>query len=302
MGLVNWVVRAGRARADAWRAIVEQGAAPGAAPPTRHTKRLLHASFHRDPRAMIEDVMRGADATAWPRGRTTEANRAWRREQREAATSDPPPSRAGAPMMADDVILETEGLTKEFRGLRRRQGREPARAARHHPRPHRPQRRRQDHLLQPAHPLPRADRAAASASTAATSPGSRPADIARLGLVRSFQISAVFPHLTRAGERAHRAPAAARALVRLLALGAGARRRSTRARSSCSRRSGSATFAGHAGGRAALRPQARARDRHHARPRARDDAARRAHRGHGPRGRGAHLRAHQAGGGATAPC
>src|SRR5204862_162584 len=26
--------------------------------------------------------------------------------------------------------------------------------------------------------------------------GSRPADIARLGLVRSFQISAVFPHLT----------------------------------------------------------------------------------------------------------
>ena len=39
-------------------------------------------------------------------------------------------------------------------------------------------------------------RAAASPSTAATSPRMAPADIARLGLVRSFQISAVFPHLT----------------------------------------------------------------------------------------------------------
>ena len=40
--------------------------------------------------------------------------------------------------------------------------------------------------------------------------GSRPAAIARMGLVRSFQISAVFPHLTRARERAHRAAAQAR--------------------------------------------------------------------------------------------
>ena len=35
-----------------------------------------------------------------------------------------------------------------------------------------------------------------SSTTAATSPRWRPADVARLGLVRSFQISAVFPHLT----------------------------------------------------------------------------------------------------------
>ena len=41
-----------------------------------------------------------------------------------------------------------------------------------------------------------------------------------LGLVRSFQISAVFPHLTRAGERARRAAADARHLLSFLALGA----------------------------------------------------------------------------------
>ena len=38
----------------------------------------------------------------------------------------------------------------------------------------------------------------------------RPADVARLGLVRSFQISAVFPASDRAGERPHRAAAQAR--------------------------------------------------------------------------------------------
>ena len=51
-----------------------------------------------------------------------------------------------------------------------------------------------------------------------------PADVARLGLVRSFQISAVFPHLTRARKRARRLAAQARRLVRLLALQARARR------------------------------------------------------------------------------
>ena len=59
--------------------------------------------------------------------------------------------------MASDVILETEGLTKEFRGfvavkdvsLRVRRGT--------HPRADRPQRRRQDHLLQPADQVPDAD-------------------------------------------------------------------------------------------------------------------------------------------------
>jgi len=39
-------------------------------------------------------------------------------------------------------------------------------------------------------------RAAGSRSTDATITNLKPADVARLGLVRSFQISAVFPHLT----------------------------------------------------------------------------------------------------------
>ena len=62
-----------------------------------------------------------------------------------------------------------------------------------------------------------------------------PADIARLGLVRSFQISAVFPHLTVLRKRAHRAAAQARRLVRFLALQARARR-PQRARHGAARR------------------------------------------------------------------
>ena len=42
-----------------------------------HIKRLLHESFHGDPRARIEDVLRAQDECmrSWE---TTEANRAWR--------------------------------------------------------------------------------------------------------------------------------------------------------------------------------------------------------------------------------
>jgi enoyl-CoA hydratase/carnithine racemase len=47
-----------------------------------HIKRLLHASFHEDPRALVEDVLRAQDdcMRSWETG---EANRAWR-EKREA--------------------------------------------------------------------------------------------------------------------------------------------------------------------------------------------------------------------------
>ncbi len=64
--------------------------------------------------------------------------------------------------MADDVILETRGLTKEFNLL--------------------------THFL-----VPTRGRITFNGKDIT---GRRPADIARLGLVRSFQISAVFPHLT----------------------------------------------------------------------------------------------------------
>jgi branched-chain amino acid transport system ATP-binding protein len=50
-----------------------------------------------------------------------------------------------------------------------------------------------------------------------------PADVARLGLVRSFQISAVFPHLTALENVQGRAATPARALLRFLAFQDGAR-------------------------------------------------------------------------------
>jgi enoyl-CoA hydratase len=80
MGLVNRVCRPGEVDAAVEGVIAKvRGAAPTA---TAHTKRLLHESFHRDPRAMIEEVVRSQNAcmATWE---TDEANRAWR-EKREA--------------------------------------------------------------------------------------------------------------------------------------------------------------------------------------------------------------------------
>ena len=71
----------------------------------------------------------------------------------------------------------------------------------------------------------------------------KPADVARLGLVRSFQISAVFPHLT-ALENVRIALQRKRGeFVRLLAIQGGARSRSTNGRSRCLNDVGLASFA-----------------------------------------------------------
>ncbi len=80
IGLINWVC----APADVEQALAgvivkARGASPTA---TAHTKRLLHESFHRDPRAMIEDLV-GAQQGCMVSGEFDEANRAWR-EKREA--------------------------------------------------------------------------------------------------------------------------------------------------------------------------------------------------------------------------
>jgi branched-chain amino acid transport system ATP-binding protein len=97
--------------------------------------------------------------------------------------------------MADDFILETRGLTKEFQGfvavkdvsLRVRRGSIHALIG--------PNGAGKTtcfnlltHFLTPTHGRIRFQGRDIT--------GSSPADIARLGLVRSFQISAVFPHLT----------------------------------------------------------------------------------------------------------
>jgi enoyl-CoA hydratase/carnithine racemase len=83
IGLVNWVCASGAVDATL-DGIVERlrHQAPTA---NAHIKRLLHESFHQDPRAMIEDVMAAQRdcMTSWE---TTEANRAWQ-EKREATFS-----------------------------------------------------------------------------------------------------------------------------------------------------------------------------------------------------------------------
>ena len=87
IGLVNWVAPAAELP-GAVAAVVEKSrhAAPTA---TAHTKRLLHESFHRDPRALIEEVVRAQNEcmASWE---TDEANRAWL-EKREAVFHPPPP-------------------------------------------------------------------------------------------------------------------------------------------------------------------------------------------------------------------
>jgi branched-chain amino acid transport system ATP-binding protein len=97
--------------------------------------------------------------------------------------------------MTDDVILETRGLTKEFRGftavnrvdLKVRRGTVHALIG-----PNGAGKTTCFNLL--THFLtPTAGRITFNGRDIT---GSRPADIARLGLVRSFQISAVFPHLS----------------------------------------------------------------------------------------------------------
>ena len=202
--------------------------------------------------------------------------------------------RRPSPGRPSDVILETEGLTKEFRGfvavndvdLRVRRGTIHALIG-----PNGAGKTTCFNLL--THFLaPTRGRIRFNGRDIT---GSRPADIARLGLVRSFQISAVFPHLTVLENVRIALQRRARALLRLLALGARCSTRSTSARAGAARRGRPRGLRGDARRRAALRAQARARDRHHARARSGDDAARRADRGHGARGRRAHLGADPAG-------
>src|SRR5437016_6434260 len=85
IGLVNWVCPA----ADLDRTLQSIVSKVRAASPTAaaHTKRLLHESFHRDPRVVIEDLVRAQNACmgSWE---IDEANRAWT-EKREAVFYPP---------------------------------------------------------------------------------------------------------------------------------------------------------------------------------------------------------------------
>jgi enoyl-CoA hydratase/carnithine racemase len=80
IGLVNWVCPPAAVE-DTVQALAAKvkAAAPTA---TRHAKRLLHESFHRDPRSLLEEVVRAQNEclASWE---LAEANRAWQ-ERREA--------------------------------------------------------------------------------------------------------------------------------------------------------------------------------------------------------------------------
>jgi enoyl-CoA hydratase/carnithine racemase len=86
MGLVNWV--AAPEAVDAVLASVVDKACHASRTATAHAKRLLHASFHTDPRDLIEDVMRAQDE-CMRSDEMTVANRAWG-ERREARFYPPP--------------------------------------------------------------------------------------------------------------------------------------------------------------------------------------------------------------------
>jgi enoyl-CoA hydratase/carnithine racemase len=74
MGLVNWVVPAGAV--DAKLGEIVEKAFHASSTAMGHAKRLLHASFHTDPREMIEEIMRAQQdcMTSWE---VEAANRAW---------------------------------------------------------------------------------------------------------------------------------------------------------------------------------------------------------------------------------
>ena len=89
MGLVSWVCAA--ADVDAALASLIERLRRQAPTANAHIKRLLHESFHRDPRAVEEDVM-AAQLECLASPETAEANRAWT-ETREAVFR-PRPHRA----------------------------------------------------------------------------------------------------------------------------------------------------------------------------------------------------------------
>ncbi len=88
IGLVNWVCRAAELEATLATLVGKtREAAPTAA---AHTKRLLHASFHRDPRAMIEEMVT-AQHDCMASWEIEEANRAW--QEKRDPVFHPPPAR-----------------------------------------------------------------------------------------------------------------------------------------------------------------------------------------------------------------
>ena len=88
MGLVNWVVPA--AQIDAKLGEIVEKAFHASRTATGHAKRLLHASFHADPRGMIEEVVR-AQQDCMESWEIEAANQAWDASKKDARFYPPPP-------------------------------------------------------------------------------------------------------------------------------------------------------------------------------------------------------------------
>jgi enoyl-CoA hydratase/carnithine racemase len=90
IGLVNWVCPP--EALEAMLASLADKARRQAPTATAHTKRLLHESFHRDPRTSIEDVLR-AQADCMRSWETREANTAWEERREPVYFPGPAPIR-----------------------------------------------------------------------------------------------------------------------------------------------------------------------------------------------------------------
>ena len=87
MGLVNWVVAP--ARLDAKIEEIVEKAFHASRTATGHAKRLLQASFHTDPRDMIEEIVR-AQAACRSSWEIDAANRAWDTAKKDVRFYPPP--------------------------------------------------------------------------------------------------------------------------------------------------------------------------------------------------------------------
>ena len=95
-----------------------------------------------------------------------------------------------------DPILVADGVKRQLRrpsGRRRRSPRDPARG---HHLAHRAQRRRQDHVLQPALRLRQGQRGHAGRFEGQPADGVRPHQLARRGMVRTFQLTKALGRMT----------------------------------------------------------------------------------------------------------
>jgi enoyl-CoA hydratase/carnithine racemase len=88
MGLINWVCPA--AGVEAALAPIIGRVREQAPTANAHIKRLLHESFHRDPRAAVEDVM-AAELECLASWETQHANRAWQDGKTEPVSFRPRP-------------------------------------------------------------------------------------------------------------------------------------------------------------------------------------------------------------------